>query len=560
MKRKFNILLAALLLTFIVQARPTDENYKLVYPKLIPFYSQFDVSLVTANTFPDADELQIFIAPDSKIYPSGVVLHSLSSTFQLTPVRDYLQNYSGVVYSVTIDCTDSSFSSGSFFQILCTFKSDADENSTVRFYGIYKKNGKPIGYLLNSNSGSEPADRFIKANVKFYKPQKNAGKALQLEKNSIFSFYINNLPDDNLLAEFWLRVNDPGIDVLSVKNVETGQTEFVLTLNDFQMLYPKLENATLLFSAPYFLGRKTWSHISILFSAKNNTINFYCSGNLFAKIKLASILSTGKYEFTFKSEYSNKNFAIDLLRFINLNNTIDVSFSNKNFNNFKADSSTIIASFKFDDLFQQSIEKENYSVKAENLQYIKSSAPIFARAPELNIDILTNAYELVWSGGDYKQAESYILEKSINNNGFQTLFKVQADVSAPSNYSFIDAKELDAEIVYYRVKQINLDGTTVYSAQLKVGQGESEPIILAQNFPNPFNPKTNIELELLEDTEVDITVYNLEGQEIVKIFKGQLSKGVHKFTFDGSEFPSGIYLYKVSSPAFNTTRKMVLTK
>ncbi|MBZ0200570.1 MAG: T9SS type A sorting domain-containing protein, partial [Ignavibacteriaceae bacterium] len=513
-----------------------------------------------ANAFPEADELKIYISADSKIYPSEVLLRSMAKTISLTPIRDYLQNYNGSVYSITINVKDSSFSNGSFFQILSTFKNDAEENSTLKFYGIYKKNGKPVGYLTNPNPGTELEEKFIKVNLKFYKPQKNAGRAIQFEKNSSFSFLLNKFPDENLLAEFWLRTSDSGQDILSVKNIETDQREFLLTLNDFQMLYTRIENASLLFSAPYFLGRKTWSHISILFSAEKNSVSLFCSGNLFAKIKLTSLLSVGKYEFAFSSEYGNKNYSIDLLRFINLKNTIDVSFSNKNFNNFNSDSSTVIAAFKFDDQLPQTIEKENYSVKVENLQYIKSNAPIFARAPELNIDILTNAYELIWSGGDYKQADSYTLEKSMNNSGFQSLYKVHADNSTPADYSFIDAKELEAEIVYYRVKQINLDGSVVFSAQLKVGQGESEPLVLAQNFPNPFNPKTNIELELLEDSEVDITIYNLEGQEIVKLFKGQLAKGVHKFTFDGSGLPSGIYLYKVSTPSFNTTRKMVLTK
>ncbi len=81
------------------------------------------------------------------------------------------------------------------------------------------------------------------------------------------------------------------------------------------------------------------------------------------------------------------------------------------------------------------------------------------------------------------------------------------------------------EIVFYRVKQINKDGSVVYSSQVKVGQGLSEPFIVEQNFPNPFNPKTSIEVELLEDNEVTIVIYNLEGREVTQLYKGFLIKG-----------------------------------
>ena len=55
-------------------------------------------------------------------------------------------------------------------------------------------------------------------------------------------------------------------------------------------------------------------------------------------------------------------------------------------------------------------------------------------------------------------------------------------------------------------------------------------------------------------------VYNLEGKEVAALFQGYLAQGEYHFTFDGSELPSGIYLYKISSPNFNQTKKMILAK
>lgn len=206
------------------------------------------------------------------------------------------------------------------------------------------------------------------------------------------------------------------------------------------------------------------------------------------------------------------------------------------------------------------IEKNKVVIAAAGLQYVKSDAPILARAPELNITLLSNSYELEWSGGDYKQAVSYILERSGENSEYIPVFTIQADNINEKVYSFLDEIDRESEIVYYRIKQINKDGSVVYSSQVKLGQGLMEAFTLGQNYPNPFNPKTSIEIELFEDSDVEVTIFNLEGREIAKLFKGSLTTGTHKFTFDGAELPSGIYLYKVSTPNFSQTKKMILTK
>jgi hypothetical protein len=137
---------------------------------------------------------------------------------------------------------------------------------------------------------------------------------------------------------------------------------------------------------------------------------------------------------------------------------------------------------------------------------------------------------------------------------------VQADNTQEKSYSFVDAPDINSEVVYYRIKQQNYDGSVVYSPQVKIGQGTTEPFTTGQNYPNPFNPITNIEVDLIQDSEIEITIYSLDGTEITKLYKGFLSKGVYKFDFDGEGLPSGIYLYKVSAPNFTQTKKMILTK
>ncbi|MCL5019305.1 MAG: T9SS type A sorting domain-containing protein [Patescibacteria group bacterium] len=88
---------------------------------------------------------------------------------------------------------------------------------------------------------------------------------------------------------------------------------------------------------------------------------------------------------------------------------------------------------------------------------------------------------------------------------------------------------------------------------------------LSQNYPNPFNPATTIEYKLLKESAIDLTIYNIIGQEIRKLVNMVQNAGVHTVVWDGrdnrgSAVTSGIYLYKIDVDNFSDTRKLVLLR
>ena len=83
---------------------------------------------------------------------------------------------------------------------------------------------------------------------------------------------------------------------------------------------------------------------------------------------------------------------------------------------------------------------------------------------------------------------------------------------------------------------------------------------LHQNYPNPFNPETKISFDLPQDVEVSLTIYNISGQKVVELVKGQLKAGHHTVSWDGAGVSSGVYFYRLSAGSFTATRKMVLMK
>ncbi len=83
---------------------------------------------------------------------------------------------------------------------------------------------------------------------------------------------------------------------------------------------------------------------------------------------------------------------------------------------------------------------------------------------------------------------------------------------------------------------------------------------LLQNYPNPFNPSTTIEYSLPQDGYVKLSVFNALGEEVAVLVNGENTRGHHKVVFDGTNLPSGVYLYRLSSGGNIKVGKMSLVK
>ncbi len=88
---------------------------------------------------------------------------------------------------------------------------------------------------------------------------------------------------------------------------------------------------------------------------------------------------------------------------------------------------------------------------------------------------------------------------------------------------------------------------------------------LAQNYPNPFNPSTTIGFSLPTSSYVELKVYNIEGKVVKTLVDQQLAAGEHSFEWDatnssGSKITTGIYIYRIETETFSTTKKMLLLK
>jgi hypothetical protein len=84
---------------------------------------------------------------------------------------------------------------------------------------------------------------------------------------------------------------------------------------------------------------------------------------------------------------------------------------------------------------------------------------------------------------------------------------------------------------------------------------------LSQNFPNPFNPSTEIKYSIPVNAYVTITVYNLLGEEVSRLINNEFkTTGYYSIQFNGANFASGVYFYRIEAGNYISTKKMVLIK
>jgi len=83
---------------------------------------------------------------------------------------------------------------------------------------------------------------------------------------------------------------------------------------------------------------------------------------------------------------------------------------------------------------------------------------------------------------------------------------------------------------------------------------------LEQNYPNPFNPSTRINYSLKNEQMVTLRIINSLGQVVQTLVNERQTSGEHTITFSGSSLPSGVYFYRLETPQFTQTKRMILLK
>jgi hypothetical protein len=127
------------------------------------------------------------------------------------------------------------------------------------------------------------------------------------------------------------------------------------------------------------------------------------------------------------------------------------------------------------------------------------------------------------------------------------------------NYTFTDER-LESGTYFYRLKQVDFDGTFEYSSAVEVEINTPNEFALEQNYPNPFNPKTQIQFSIPTKEFVVLILYDELGNVISELMSEDKPAGKYKVNYDATNLSSGIYFYRLKAGNFVETKKMILLK
>jgi hypothetical protein len=197
---------------------------------------------------------------------------------------------------------------------------------------------------------------------------------------------------------------------------------------------------------------------------------------------------------------------------------------------------------------------------------IYDSTEVPVELQDFNSSVLNGKIFLTWKTITEKNNSGFEIERRFTgfdgreSGWVSTAFVSGAGTTSEVNiYSWSETPSANG-IYHYRLKQIDFDGTSVYSAQTEVSFKNELNFELSQNYPNPFNPATTISYQLPEPGEVTIKVYDALGKEVATLVNGLKEAGVHEVNFSGEDLVSGLYMYEIVSGNYHQTRKMMLVK
>ncbi len=169
---------------------------------------------------------------------------------------------------------------------------------------------------------------------------------------------------------------------------------------------------------------------------------------------------------------------------------------------------------------------------------------------------------LQWITGTEANNYGFEIQRSTNKTDFETIGFVEGSgtTASPTSYSFSDGSAAKEQTWYYRLKQIDYDGTASFSGLAEVEAELPVGFFLFQNYPNPFNPVTTVSFTLPKAMEAQLKLYDITGKEVYEIFAGELQQGFHSMKIDGTKLASGVYTCRLVAGEYSSTIKLSLLK
>jgi hypothetical protein len=170
---------------------------------------------------------------------------------------------------------------------------------------------------------------------------------------------------------------------------------------------------------------------------------------------------------------------------------------------------------------------------------------------------------LYWKTATEINNRGFEIQRKIDNNSWIIIAFKNGYGTSTSSYEYTltdNISNLKVNKIFYRLRQVDFNGHSQYSPVVLVDKFIPESYSVSQNFPNPFNPSTQIVYQVPVSGHVTLTVFNTLGKEVAKLVNEDKIAGSYYIQFNADNLASGIYFYNLKTENYSQTKKMILLK
>ena len=202
------------------------------------------------------------------------------------------------------------------------------------------------------------------------------------------------------------------------------------------------------------------------------------------------------------------------------------------------------------------------TIHAPNMNGVITAAPLPVELTSFSALVNDATVKLNWQTATEKNNRGFEVQRKTNNS-WENISFVKGNGTSSEKHSYFyndDIKNVQSEKIYYRLKQIDFDGTYEYSAEVFVSKTLPTDFSLSQNYPNPFNPSTQINYSVPKNAFVTLKIYDSNGKEVATLVNESKTPGNYDVNFNAAKYASGVYFYTITANSFTSTKKMILMK
>jgi hypothetical protein len=191
-------------------------------------------------------------------------------------------------------------------------------------------------------------------------------------------------------------------------------------------------------------------------------------------------------------------------------------------------------------------------------------SPVAVLVQSFDARSLESGVQLAWVIEADEEIEGFRIYRGADERSPHELVNTDGLIPIESR-SFLDGDVSGSGATYwYTLAVVTADGSEVLSQTVTV-RTSGRSLALRQNHPNPFNPATTISFTLPDDAQVDLSIYNLQGQLVKTMVSEALDAGIKAVVWNGTDasgnpVASGVYFYRLRAGKSVMTKKMILLK